>query len=464
MLQGAEDLMRRYAGKTRLAMLLLTISTLGVLCGRAVRAASERAGTGLGASQRPANVILITISTLRADHVGCMGYSRDTTAALDSFAKRNILFRKAFAVSGWMMPAHGSIFTSLHPAFHGATHIDRSLGDVHSTLAEILHDNGYYCAAFCCNPRLDNNHGFAQGFDLYDDYSASIILQTMSFGMSDNIDINKRRTNDLIDDAAIRWLRNNTHRPFFLFVHYYDNHWDYLPPPPYDKLYDPNYSGPIDGVGIPREPLYSNPPDQRDIEHIIALYDGEVKQTDGDLGRMLDSLDSLGLLDTSIVVIAGDHGEQFYEHGHTSHQGLFEELIHIPLAISIPEVKRKGRTIDSLVSQVDIMPTILDYLHMTVPAACQGESLRPVIEEKAQSVNEFVFAEYTAGAVPDSYVVRSIRYKCYDTSGEQFAYDLLKDPTEQHRILPPDFPQEARELQRILTNMIDKNSARDLSR
>jgi arylsulfatase A-like enzyme len=458
-----KNFMHSYAGKIKLAVLLLTVCILGVPDGRIVKAANERKGPALAAPRTPANVILITISTLRADHLSCMGYNRHTTAALDSFARRNILFRNAFAVSGWMMPAHGSIFTSLYPARHGATHIDRSLDDGHCTLAEILQDNGYYCAAFCCNPRLDSNHGFAQGFHLYDDYSASIMLETMAFGMSDNLDINKQRTNDLINDAAIRWLQNNTHRPFFMFVHYYDNHWDYLPPPPYDKLYDPNYDGPIDGAEIPREPLYSNPPDQRDIEHIIALYDGEVKQTDSDLGRMLDFLHSKGLLDNSIVVIAGDHGEQFYEHGHTSHQGLFEELIHIPLAISIPDEKAKGRTIDSLVSQVDILPTILDVLQIPAPATCQGKSLKPLIEKKVESVNEFVFAEYTAGAVPDSYVVRSLRYKCYETAGEQFAYDLLKDPAEQHRIFPPYFSEEVKELQRILNRRMQENNKQRLT-
>ena len=126
------------------------------------------------------NVILITISSLRADHVGLFGYHRDTTPRLDAFGRENILFTNAFAASGWMMPAYGSIFTSLYPHEHGATHIDLKLHHQNLTLAEILKQNGYYCAGFCCNPRLDQNHGFAQGFDFYDDYSVSLTLQTLS--------------------------------------------------------------------------------------------------------------------------------------------------------------------------------------------------------------------------------------------------------------------------------------------
>jgi arylsulfatase A-like enzyme len=354
-----------------------------------------------------------------------------------------------------MMPAHGSIFTSLYPSLHGATHIDKSLGDEHYTLAEILRDNGYYCIGFCCNPRLDQEHGFAQGFNVYDDYSVSMILHSLAFGNEQALDINKQRTNALINDAAIRWVQNNVHKPFFMFIHYYDNHWDYLPPSPYCELYDPEYDGLIDGTEIAREPLFSNPPGERDVQHIIALYDGEVKQTDNDLGEMLKVLKDRNVLDNSIVIILGDHGEQFYEHGHTSHHGVYEELIYIPLTISIPGIEAQGKIIDSLVSHVDILPTILDYLQIPVPDECQGKSFKPLIEGQAEVVNEFVFAEYTGGAAPDSYAVRSARYKYYQIAGsEPFAYDLLDDANEQQKIPWADFTKDTRVLQTHLKKLI----------
>lgn len=405
------------------------------------------------------NVILITISTLRSDHVGCFGYERDTTPNYDAFCKESILFRKAFATSGWMMPAHGSIFTSLYPSVHGATHIDNSLGNENYTLGERLKDYGYYCVGFSCSPRLDHEHGFAQGFDFYDDYSVSVTLESMAFGNDETSDINKQRTNALINDVAIRWLYNNTCKPFFMFIHYYDNHWDYLPPPPYNELYDPEYKGPIDGTEIAREPLYSNPPDRKDIRHIIALYDGEVRQTDDDLEEMLTVLKDKGLFDNSIIIILGDHGEQFYERGNTSHHGLYEELVHIPLAISVPDSRVKNEAIDALVSQIDILPTILDYLEIPIPQQCQGRSLKPLIEGKVESVNDYIFLEYTGGAVPDMFAVRSAYYKCFrDANGEFFAYDLIDDPGEQKKIYPNNFTEKMNKLQKHLNEFVLKQA------
>lgn len=430
----------------------LTIVTVCVIVGSAFKSADANVDDK---NEPLRNVILITISTLRADHVDCLGYERHTTPSFDEFAKENVLFRSAFSTSGWTMPAHGSIFTSLYPSRHGATHIDKRLDDEHYTLAEILRDKGYYCVGFCCNPRLDQEHGFAQGFDLYDDYSVSIMLNSLTFGNEEALDINKQRTNALINDAAIRWLQNNTHKPFFMFIHYYDNHWDYLPTKPYAQLYDPEYDGPIDGTEIAREPLFSNPPNQKDIRHMIALYDGEVKQTDNDLGEMLKALKDKNLLDNSVVIIMGDHGEQFYEHGHTSHQGVYEELIHIPLTISVPEARLGGRVIDSLVSQVDILPTILDYLEINVPDACCGKSLKPLIEARAEKVNDFIFTEYAGGAVPDIFAVRSAHYKyCQEAKKESYAYDLAKDPGEQNMIIPEYFPDEVKLLEKNLRKFL----------
>jgi arylsulfatase A-like enzyme len=420
-------------------LLLLTVSCFINGCAENKKMVTQ---SDIPISKPAKNVILITVSTLRADHVGCMGYGRDTTPNFDAFAKKNILFKNAFATSSWVMPSVGSIFTSRYPRQHGATHINKSMGADNYTLAQMLKDHGYYTIGFCCNPRLGSDYGFAKGFDLYDDYSASIILQSMSLENQDSLETNKKRTNDLINDAAIRWLNNNTHTPFFLFVHYYDNHWDYLPPSPYNTLFDPNYKGNLDGRQIAREPLYSNRPSDRDVEHMIALYDGQVRQTDADLGEMLRVLKNMGLMSNSIVIIMGDHGDSFYEHGHTSHHGVYDELVHVPLAISLPNDANNAQVIDSIVSGVDIVPTVHDLLDLPVPSVCEGKSQKPVIEGKLKGVNDFVRIEYTGGAVPDSFALRTMQYKFVRENGRLFAYDLLNDPSEQKRISEQDFSSQ----------------------
>ena len=405
-------------------------------------------------ANRP-NVILVTISSLRADHVSSLAYDRRTTPNFDKFAKDNILFTNAFATSSWQMPAVGSIFTSLYPTDHGATHINNKLNAKVQTLADILRANGYYTAGFGCNPRLSADYGFDKGFDFYDDYSVSMILSSLSFGQADSIDINKRRTNDLVNDAVVRWLQKNTHNPFFLSVHYYDNHWDYLPPAPYNTLFDPDYAGDIDGTEIAREPLYSNMPSDKDVEHIIALYDGQIRQTDHDLGELLDFLKEQDRFKDSIIIVTGDHGEQFYEHGHTSHHGIFDELIHIPLAISVP-VPNDPRIVTSFASGVDIMPTILDYTSVPVPSQCRGQSLKGMVEGKPGSERDFVFVEYTGGAVPDCFAVRFEKYKFICEAGDIFAYNLKSDPVEQKKIYKADFTAEMNEMFEKVEHLLAK--------
>lgn len=373
------------------------------------------------------NVILITISSLRSDHVSCLGYPRNTTPNFDTFSESSTLFSSAYATSSWMMPAAGSIFTSLYPTEHHATDINRQISANAVTLGEILQKDGYFCAGFCCNPRLSSENGFARGFHYYDDYSVELIVNNLS-STSDDFDINTTRTNDLINDAAIRWLENNSHQPFFLFVHFYDNHWDYLPPAGYDTLYDRDYRGPLTGNAISKEPLYSNRPPDRDVDHLIALYDGQVRRTDEDLGDLMEYLKQKKLFDSSIIIICGDHGEQFYEHGHTSHHGIYDELLHVPLAVHLPTAKRVT-VFDGLVSGIDIMPTILDYTSIDLPTNLRGVSLRKAIEE-GTAVRDFVFAEYTGGAVEDSFALRTKVYKVIQTDKEMFYFDLASDPSE----------------------------------
>lgn len=385
------------------------------------------------------NIILISISTLRYDHCSISSYHRGTTEAFDKFASGNIYFTNAFATSSWSMPAIGSVFTSKYPSHHGAKDIYSKLGNDNCTLAEILTDNQYYCVGFCCNRHLTADAGFSQGFGFYDDYSAEIMLESL-FDGNEPFDISFCRTNDLINKAAIRWLNHNSRHPFFLFVHYFDNHIPYLPQRLYGKLYTENYISPLDFTRVHREPLHSNRPADKDIDYLIALYDGQVKQTDDDLGQLLKYLTDAKLTEKSVIIVMGDHGEQFYDHGYSSHHDIYDELTHIPLAMSLPA--GKNEKIDALVSTIDIMPTILDLLELSIPTKLEGQTMLPVISGQADTLHDFIFIEYTGQAIKDKYAFRTGRLKYVFTENQQYIYDLINDPAEQVKIFPEDFDDE----------------------
>lgn len=387
-------------------------------------------------NERP-NIILITISSLRADHVGCMGYERDTTPNFDEFARDGVLFERVYATSSWQMPAVGSIFTGKMPKEHGATHINNKLKDECRTIAEILKEKGYFCAGFSCNPRLKSENGFGQGFDMYDDYSVEMMLESLNFGGENKVNINQARTNDLINDAVIRWIEKNAHPRFFLFVHYYDTHWDYLPPGPYDKMFSDKYEGDIDGKLISKEPLYSNRPSDEDVQQIIALYDGEIRATDEDLGELLEVLDDNGLMSKSVFIIMGDHGEQFYEHGNTSHHGLYEELLRVPMAVSVPGGE-KGVKFDGLVSGFDVMGMMLEYAG---------------IEPPKNKVKDVVFAEYSGGAIEDSFAGIGERYKYYYKDGQGGVIFDLEEDAGEIKPIKDNFNDEMKKLKEMTESL-----------
>lgn len=386
------------------------------------------------------NVLLIGVETLRADHVGCLGYRRNTTPTLDKLAKEGAVFSRAIATSSWTKPAVMSVFTSLYPAIHKVTDFHKKLSEKINTLAEMLKENGYITAAFVCSPNLDSCYGFSRGFNLYDDFSVQLSLLFNLFGYN-NIAVqdiyNEAVTNETVNRVALRWLQENHDKPFFMFVFYFDPHHDYIPPPPFDTVFDPNYKGSIDGRGIIHQPRKSTPPSQRDLDHIIALYDGEILYTDRCISDLLEKFRQYGILDKTLVIVFGDHGDEFYEHGTTGHgHTLYNELIHIPLILRWPEEIPQNKRINTLVSQVDIMPTILDYLDIKYNRLMQGRNLRCLIEGKKDRLHDVVYAEVSRHSDKVFTSAISNQNKCIldlNTGNKQF-FDLSTDPSEQKNI------------------------------
>lgn len=366
-------------------------------------------------SRKPTNVVLISIDTLRADHLGCYGYFRNTSPNIDALAKEGIIFKDAFSVSTWTLPSHMSMMTSLYPEANGVVSYEDSLSEEHLTLAEILQQDGFQASAFVSGQYVNSIYGFNQGFSLYDDFS----IDTRQ-GDSTNA-----ATSQKLNIQIERWLDTHSQKDFFLFLHYFDVHSDYDPPPPYDKLFDPGYQGSVDGRGYRGNPGVHKGMNSRDLEHIIALYDGEIAFTDEYIGRFFSKLKRLGIYDDTLIIVTSDHGEAFFEHGIKGHSSLpYEELIRVPLIIKFPTSvdHPRGSTFPGQASILDIMPTILDVLGLKSARPLEGQSLLPVMRGSKMLDNRnlyFVFEK-------TQYAVRTGAKKLLVGYDEQFSVPQSK--------------------------------------
>jgi len=320
------------------------------------------------------NLVVVTFDTTRADHVGHLGYTRPTTPRMDELAREGIVFTAAYSTSSWTAPSHASLFTGLLPTEHGCRAAFGSDSDVimgldegWTTLAEICQAAGMATGGFVGGPALSHALGFAQGFDVYDDDYAG--PQRMA-----------RATND----AAIPWLREVADSRFFLFLNYFDPHGPYEPDPSIDYPFGsqpgdvPAYTSFSPGVTKRDElPL---PEDPAEIDRLIERYDQEIYATDRELGRLVDELARLGVLDRTLIVVTSDHGESFGEtvggtalwgHGLVPHQ----VQCHVPLLVRLPGGKRRGEVVEQTVSQVDLLPSLTSILGFELPPGVAASDL-----------------------------------------------------------------------------------------
>jgi hypothetical protein len=306
-----------------------------------------------GGRDRAPNVILVCMDTVRADHLGCYGYSaRETTPFLDSIASEGLLFADASATACWTKPSVPSIFTGTLPLQHGvyrgsardeAGTFSDVLPDEALTLAEAFGESGYQTGAFVRNSQLREGMGFEQGFDVYRDRAG------------DAREIRWRATD---------WLNDrDPERPFFLYLHYLDAHWPYAVPDEYASLYsDPTLVEGIrsgdwralrDAVNDGEQEL-----DPAVLEALVATYDGAIRYIDDQLARLWRDLERQGLAEDTILCVVADHGEEFLEHGKIGHgHGLYEGLLSVPWILRVPG--EEARRIEARVSLVDLFPTLL---------------------------------------------------------------------------------------------------------
>ncbi len=344
------------------------------------------------------NVLLISLDTLRADHLSCYGYPRNTSPNLDRFAKEGVLFENVTAASAITIPSHMSMFTGLYPSTHGVQGIVACPGEAVPTLAQVLSEHGYATAGFIAS-MLRPVWGFSRGFQVYDES----VLVSMNARVA-----RSAVTNDEITSVATDWLRQNgKEKTFFLFVHYWDCHSDYVPPPPYDRKFDPEYKG---KVAMP-EPEPKKPIPQRDLTHLVALYDGEIAHTDDSVRKLLKVLQDMKLSQNTLVIVTADHGEGFMEHGKFLHgNSLYEELVHVPLIMRLPNVLPQGLRVSGNVSHVDLMPTVLGLLGIPKPSTLQGADLSGVCRgDEEVPPDRIVFSEMESPGMS----IRAVRWGAY---------------------------------------------------
>jgi choline-sulfatase len=352
------------------------------------------------------DVFLITIDTLRSDHVRCYGYERIETPAIDQLAKQGIRFTQAFTPSPITNTSHTSILTGMLPSSHGVSDFGVPLAVKHPTLAEILEKQGYRTAAFIGSVILDSKTlapGLDRGFEFYDNFPE----KTESKSRWGRIE---RRGMDVVQRAEI-WLNGHDEAPHFVWVHLYDPHDPYEPPLPYSEMYKDR------------------------------LYDGEIAYADSALGHFLAYLKKQNWYDGALIILVGDHGEGLGEHGEDTHGiFLYDSTTHVPLIAKLPKEQEAGRVVDEQVRTTDIMPTILELLGIPAPASPDGTSLKPSILG-TEAAHRTVFGEtdypLRFGWAP----LRSVRnegFKFIEAPRPEF-YDLRSDPGElRNRYVPWD--------------------------
>lgn len=377
----------------------MLVRALFVVCwATAVAGPAWASGFGLGASgsAKGLNLLVVTLDTTRADHVGCYGFQAAQTPTLDALAARGLRFTQAVSAVPVTLPSHATIFTGYDPPAHGVrNNTEYRLAASQQTLAERLRAAGYDTAAFVSAFVLDARFGLDQGFNVYDDRVEA--AQSAAFAQGNN-----ERRADQVTDAALAWLKRERRAPFFAWVHYYDAHATYRPPAPYDARFK----------------------DQP--------YDGEIAFVDAQLGRLLRALDELRLRERTLVVVLADHGESLGEHGETTH-GVFiyEAVLRVPLILAGPAaVVPKPAVIDGLVATVDMTPTLLDLLGVAARDAFDGLNLVRAKPDRRRVVYMESLLPYLDYGWAPLFGVRRAQDK-YVLAPRPEYYDLQADPREQ---------------------------------
>lgn len=375
---------------------------------------------------RPRLILLVSIDTLRADHLGCYGYDRPTSPHLDALAREGVLFEDVSSPSPWTLPAHASLLTGLYPSHHTLKSHERFLPTALPTLAMLLAREGFVTAAVVNSHNLSSRYGLDRGFQHF-----RYVEETAE----------QREPSRAITDQAVEWLGRYGRGPLFVFVHYYDVHSDYRSQPRYERLFVRPYTGRADGttaqLAAAREGGAAF--DEEDAAHLVDLYDAGIRQMDEELERLWAFLRTSGLRADALIAVTSDHGEEFLERGGVLHgRTQFQEVVRVPLLVVGPGVGA-GRRVTEPISLVDVAPTLLAVAAAPAPAPLDGRSLRPLLEPGGHAVAAraerpiFGEADHNNEQEDITRMVRQGRYKLHHNRlTKAFAlFDLEADPAER---------------------------------
>ena len=444
-------------------------------------------GCGFGEPSPTAKtVLLISVDTLRADHLGFYGYPLPTSPELDRLAEQGIVFEDASSTSPWTLPAHASLLTGLTPATHGVTTWKTPLPADTPTLVHLLETAGFETGAIATTIWLERSRfGLTESFDRYLEMKPAA---------------DRRSPNRWVSDEALRWIRERDGEPLFLFLHFYDVHADYASEEEYEQIFVEPYSGQADGTGWqlllsnledeflelcqenfdPSKCRFGSPErprlidrsveriyfDAADTRHLRALYDAGIRQIDAEIGRLVGILRAERRLDETLLIVTSDHGEEFMEHGRVDHFiTMHQEVLRVPLLIRGPGIPR-GVRVPAPVSLIDLAPTIVEVLGYDAPSYLEGIDLSPLWTARSPDAARRVFdnrllhgeasggltlSDIEPGIFPIYRSVRRGNFKLIDNTQwkRPALYDLSRDPGEANDLASRE-PELARELTALL--------------
>ncbi len=385
----------------------------------------------LRASFKSTNVLIIVIDAARADHIGCYGYPRETTPNIDRLAGESVLFEQHFTTFPYTIPSTASLMTGLYPDTHLAVR-GTPLPDSAFTLARGLRDAGLETAFFSSNMVAS-----AQGVDRDFTHRMTASVLAHRWTLAGRQAGTSYRDPTRLLDAFGTWLRHDRD-PFFAYLHFLPPHVPYNAPEEMKALFA-GKTPPLarQGDSLPPSPdRWQSKQGAPSLGGWVSLYDANLRWADWAVGEVERLLQEYHLLENTVLIITSYHGEAFGEHGYKFHSSsVYDEVVHVPLLIRFPNREQSGRRVSALTQNVDILPTVLDYLHIGYPRdAVQGRSLMPLVSRSESSVYDYIFA--TCLGYP-SYLVRDTHYALilHLAGGMRELYDLQADPQQRRNII-----------------------------